>query len=97
MFHFISNKIFHTFRDSGLEGFCATKLNETHAFIAGGFVGRHELRGGILKETLQDIIKREEEFRNKNPNLGAVQIGGVELAKIQLGSDTKNSFGRELL
>ena len=86
-----------SYRDSGLDGFCAIKLNETHAFIAGGFVGQHELKGGILGETLQDIIKREEEFGNKNPNLGAVQVGGVVLANITLGSDTKSEFGTELI
>ena len=86
-----------SYRDSGLDGFCAIKLNETHAFIAGGYVGRHELKGGILGETLQDILKREEEFGNKNPNLGAVQVGGVVLANITLGSDTKSEFGMVLL
>ena len=85
-----------SYRDSGLDGFCAIKLNETHAFIAGGYVGRHELKGGILGETFQDVLKREEEY-GKNTSLGAVQVGGVVLANITLGSDTKSEFGTELI
>ena len=32
------------FRDSGLENFCAVKLNSTHVFIAGGYAKEYVLR-----------------------------------------------------
>ena len=32
------------FRDSGLENFCAVKLNSTHVFIAGGYAKEYDLR-----------------------------------------------------